>query len=92
MHRRAISPQGGVWWAALCAEQLASSEPPDTYERLVEQARLAESPTLTSAAAASTAAAAFTITITITLHRHRSPLTAHHSPFTRRRGSLSPPR
>ena len=80
MHRRAISPQGGVWWAALCAEQLASSEPPDTYERLVEQARLAESPTLTSAAAASTAAAAFTITITITLHHHRSPLTTHLSP------------
>jgi hypothetical protein len=47
MQRRAISPQGGVWWAALCAEQLATSEPPDTYERLVEQARLAESPTLT---------------------------------------------
>ena len=36
MQRRAISPQGGVWWAALCAEQLATSEPPDTYERLVE--------------------------------------------------------
>jgi len=43
----AMSPQGGVWWAALCAEQLATSEPPDTYERLVEEARLAESPTLT---------------------------------------------
>ena len=46
MHRP-MSPQGGVWWAALCAEQLATSEPPDTYERLVEEARLAESPTLT---------------------------------------------
>ena len=47
MHRRGISSQGGVWWAALCVEQLATSEPDDTYEQLVEQSRHADSPTLT---------------------------------------------